>query len=393
MKPAITSLKLRNNVARIVLAVLLLTCAFATIGCAGEPEGPAGYAANAPGNSGYASHASSRVSEGSSAQHSSAVENAQRITAGTIGFDPASAEAYAGQPSCVINHNNPFFTSEELAHAQAPLEAFSPLDELGRCGGACALVTSESLPSEPRGSIESVRPSGWQVSTYDWVDGLYLFNRCHLIGYQLTGQNDNDLNLITGTRSLNVQGMQPLENMIAAFVRNTGTSVLYRVTPVFDGSNLVASGVLMEAQSIGDDGKGMKLCRWCYNAEPGVGIDYATGENWADGTISMEETADGAVVVVHGESRLANPGSDDAPGDATTGAASGNATSNEAEGSQTDNANARQFDYVLNMNSRKFHYPDCAAVIDMSEKNKRYFEGTHAEAVEMGFEPCGICEP
>ena len=135
------------------------------------------------------------------------------------------------------------------------------------------------MPTEERGSIGSVKPSGWQTVKYDFVDGKYLYNRCHLLGYQLTGENANEQNLITGTRYLNVDGMLPFENMVADYVKETDNHVMYRVTPVFDGAELVARGVLMEAYSVEDGGDGVEFCVYCYNVQPGVKIDYATGDS------------------------------------------------------------------------------------------------------------------
>ena len=160
-------------------------------------------------------------------------------------------------------------------------EFYSDLDELGRCGVTEACIGRDLMPTEDRGAIGQVKPSGWQLAKYDCVDGKYLYNRCHLIGYQLTAENANKQNLITGTRYLNVIGMLPFENMVADYVHETNNHVLYRVTPIFDGSDLVARGVLMEAWSVEDEGDGVCFNVYCYNVQPGVEIDYATGDNWA----------------------------------------------------------------------------------------------------------------
>lgn len=186
---------------------------------------------------------------------------------------------YAGQAYVAINGNQPFFTQED--YTASSFEAYSPLDGLGRCGPAEACVGQDLMPTEPRGSIGAVEPTGWQVSKYDFVDGKYLYNRCHLIGYQLTAENANKQNLITGTRYLNVTGMLPFENMVADYIHETGNHVLYRVTPIFDGTDLVARGVLMEGWSVEDSGEGICFNVYCYNVQPGVTIDYATGANSA----------------------------------------------------------------------------------------------------------------
>jgi len=185
--------------------------------------------------------------------------------------------AYSGEPYAVVNGNIPYFTDSDMTSES--FEYYSDLDELGRCGTAYSSVGTDLMPTEKRGSISKVKPSGWQVSKYDFVDGKYLYNRCHLIGYQLTAENANEKNLITGTRYLNVDGMLPFENLVADYVKETENHVLYRVTPVFEGNNLVASGVLMEAESVEDAGDGVEYCVYVYNVQPGVEIDYATGEN------------------------------------------------------------------------------------------------------------------
>ena len=191
---------------------------------------------------------------------------------------------FEGEPYVVVNGNVPFFTEVDMT--TEPFELFSELDDLGRCGTAYANVCQELMPTEERGSIGSVKPSGWHLNKYDCVDGKYLYNRCHLLGYQLTGENANVKNLITGTRYLNVTGMLPFENEIADYVHETNNHVLYRVTPVFEGDNLVANGVLMEALSVEDDT--IEFCVVCYNVQPGVKIDYGTGLNWADAEYSAE---------------------------------------------------------------------------------------------------------
>lgn len=197
---------------------------------------------------------------------------------------------YSGNAYAVINGNTPYFEDNELSTVS--YEYYSDLDSLGRCGVCVASVGQDIMPTEDRGEIGSVKPSGWQTVKYPGiVDGNYLYNRCHLIGFQLTGENANVNNLITGTRYMNVEGMLPFENMVADFVKETGYHVMYRVTPVFDGDNLVASGVLMEAKSVEDNGDGILFNVFCYNIQPGITIDYATGNNKEDGSIVAEKEA------------------------------------------------------------------------------------------------------
>ncbi len=189
--------------------------------------------------------------------------------------------AYAGDPFVIIDDNQPSFTEEELTYAaEGGYEFYSELDYLGRCGVTEACVGVEMMPTEKRGDISSIKPTGWEQEFYDFVNGEALYNRCHLIGFQLTGENANEKNLITGTRYMNVEGMLPFEDMVADYVKETENHVLYRVTPVFEGTDLVAKGVRMEAFSVEDAGDGVCYNVFCYNVQPGVEIDYATGENW-----------------------------------------------------------------------------------------------------------------
>ena len=185
--------------------------------------------------------------------------------------------AWSGDAYVTIDRNAPGFTAEDLT--TECFEIYSPLDALGRCGTAYACVGREIMPTEDRGSISSVTPSGWINKQYDFIDGKYLYNRCHLIGFQLTGENANEKNLITGTRYLNVEGMLPFENQVADYVQETGNHVLYRVTPVFHGIELVARGIQIEAWSVEDNGEGVCFNVYCYNVQPGVVIDYLTGES------------------------------------------------------------------------------------------------------------------
>ena len=176
-----------------------------------------------------------------------------------------------------INDNVPDFPEDDFTTDS--FESYSDLDNLGRCGVAYAKIGQDLMPTEKRGSIGQVKPSGWHTQKYDNVDGKFIYNRCHLIGYQLAGENANPKNLITGTRYLNTTGMLPFENEVNDYVDETDNHVLYRVTPVFEGDDLVASGVLMEAYSVEDEGGGVQFCVYCYNVQPGVVIDYATGDS------------------------------------------------------------------------------------------------------------------
>lgn len=258
-------------------------------------------------------------------------------------FDLSQVPAYSGEPYVVVNNNIPFFKDSDLT--TEAFEKYSDLDSLGRCGAAYANVCQEIMPTEKRGAIGMVKPTGWQTVKYDWVDGKYLYNRCHLIGYQLSGENANEKNLITGTRYLNVDGMLPFENLVADYVHETDHHVLYRVTPVFENSDLVASGVLMEAQSVEDDD--VLFCVYCYNVQPKITIDYATGESHASEDTNIQETS-------------------------------------QSTGEQT---------YIVNENTKKFHLPSCSSVKDMNSGNKREFTGGRQELLDEGYSACKTCHP
>lgn len=255
--------------------------------------------------------------------------------------------AYSGSPYVELDGNQPGFSLEE--RTTDSFETYSTLDALGRCGPAYACIGQDLMPTEDRESISSVRPTGWVQAEYDFVEGGSLYNRCHLIGFQLTGENANEENLITGTRYMNVEGMLPFENMVADYIKETGNHVLYRAAPIFEGENLVASGVVMEAFSVEDEGEGVCFHVYVYNVQPGVEIDYATGESW--------ETGDSA----------------------------SSALESQAEEQETD--------YVLNTSSKKFHLPDCSSVDSMSGKNRQEYHGTREELIAQGYEPCGSCHP
>lgn len=194
----------------------------------------------------------------------------------SVSFSLSDVEAYSGESYTVVNGNVPYFTEEEMS--ADIYEEYEPLDDLGRATGAVAMIDETLFPTEERGSIGMIKPTGWQTVRYDdLIEGKYLYNRCHLIGYQLTGENANELNLITGTRYMNVDGMLPWENMVHDYIENTGDAVLYRVTPIYEGDDLVARGVLMEARSRSGE---LSFCIFCYNVQPGIEIDYSDGSSW-----------------------------------------------------------------------------------------------------------------
>ena len=260
---------------------------------------------------------------------------------------------YSGNPWVAVNGNKPAFTSEEIT--TKAYEFFSELDNLGRCGYVMSCVGKELMPTESRGDIGHIKPTGWVQKQYDGnlVSGGSLYNRCHLIGFQLTGENDNKKNLITGTRYMNWDGMVEFENMIADYVKETGNHVMYRVTPMFYENELVARGVHMEAYSVEDNGEGISFNVYAYNIQPGIVIDYATGNNW------LAEDA---------ENNGTGEESTDAPDDTT------------------------EVKYILNTSSKKVHIPTCGSVSTMADKNKQEYNGTLEDILAKGYQKCGACK-
>ncbi len=287
-------------------------------------------------------------------------------------FSLQDVPAYSGTPYTEINDNHPYFTEADITTES--FENYSELDSLGRCGVAYANIGQNLMPTEPRGEIGSVKPTGWHLVKYDNVDGKYLYNRCHLIAYMLAAENANPLNLITGTRYLNTQGMLPFETQVCDYVKNTGNHVLYRVTPIFDGDNLLADGVLMEAYSVEDAGEGIQFCVFAYNVQPGISIDYATGDNREESSGTCQSTAEAVAV----ETPAPQPETETAV-----------QTTPESSTSQE----SRQTTYVLNTNTMKFHYPTCSSVDDMKEKNKQIYTGSREEVINMGYASCKRCNP
>lgn len=272
----------------------------------------------------------------------------------------------AGEPYEVLQDNEPEFTDKEKKSTKA-FERYSSLDSLGRCGVAFANICKEIMPTGKRGEIGQVKPSGWHTVKYDTVDGKYLYNRCHLIGYQLAGENANERNLITGTRYLNVEGMLPFEDKVADYVKETGNHVLYRVTPEYEDDELVARGVQMEGYSVEDQGEGICFNVFVYNVQPGIAIDYATGDSE-----QSDDTGDASVNQQSGEQQKSDAG----------------------EGSnQAAEEDATKQEYVINKNTKKFHEPSCSSVKDTLAKNRKTVTESRDRLLEQGYEPCGKCKP
>lgn len=255
----------------------------------------------------------------------------------------ADVPAFSGEPYVVVEGNQPSFTEDDMTTES--YEYFSPLDQWNRCGYVMACIGQDLMPTEDRGNIGQVKPSGWQSAKYDFVDGKYLYNRCHLIGFQLTGENANECNLITGTRYMNVDGMLPFENMVADYVKETGNHVLYRVTPIYEGSELVARGVQMEAFSVEDKGEGICFHVYVYNNQPGVTINYADGSSRESNIGTAEENLQAEVI------------------------------------------------YILNTSSGKFHSSDCSQGRSMKEENRQDITASRSQMLAQGYTPAKCCNP
>lgn len=344
------------TITRVILAIVFVICG---IGALTENSSPT----TVPENSSQVETvADATPTESLTGTEPSSTEDIEPTDTQAPAFDLSSVPGYSGSPYVAINGNVPYFTDSDLTTSS--FETYSNLDSLGRCGVAYANIGTDLMPTEERGTIGQIKPSGWHTVKYnDVIDGNYLYNRCHLIGYQLTGENDNTKNLITGTRYLNVQGMLPFENMVADYINETNNHVLYRVTPIFEGDNLVASGVLMEAMSVEDSGDGILFNVFCYNVQPHIEIDYATGNSRQ----------------IDGETEVPTEPATQAP--------------TVTQQPETTQPPASTVTYILNTNTKKFQYPSYSSVNDMSEKNKREFSGTRDEAIAMGYDPCGRCHP
>jgi len=270
------------------------------------------------------------------------------IAAKVLNKQPTKPDAeFTGDAFKTLEDNVPSFDASDIT--TEAYETYTKLDKYGRCGVAVACCGPELMPKdgEERESISHVKPSGWVQNAYDFIDGEYVYNRCHLIGWQLTAENANEKNLITGTRYMNTEGMLPFENMVADYIRETDNHVMYRVTPHYEGKNLVCSGVELEAYSVEDDGEGISFHVYCFNVQPGVAIDYATGANWK----SDDEASSAAPT--------------------TTGSA--------------------QEEYVLNTKSKRIHKPDCGSVNTIAAHNRKQHQGAIDELLDEGYQTCGSC--
>lgn len=297
----------------------------------------------------------------------------------------ADIPAYTGALCIDINHGEPGFTEQD--EARGTFMQFSNLDFEGRCGTAFARIGPDTISNEKRGDISQVHPSGWVQRKYSFVDDGMLYNRSHLIAHQLCGENANEKNLITGTRTFNAVGMLYYEELVGDYVRSTGNHVLYRVTPLFAANDLVARGVQMEAKSVEDNGEAVQFNVFVYNVEPGVAIDYVTGESW-ESSETPQVTSKGSATITTAAAARADK--------AAVGSADGS-NAGHADGADSNSAGnqsaSEQQDYILNVKNKKFHKPDCSAASDISSANKQDFTGTRDQLIARGYSPCGICKP
>ena len=273
------------------------------------------------------------------------------------GLDLLKIPAYSGDPTYPVNGNIPDFSKKEIT--KKSFERYSDLDDLGRCQAAEACLSKDTMPTKKRGEIGMVKPAGWHTVKYpDLIKDKYLYNRCHLIAFELGAENANEKNLTTGTRYMNVTGMLPYENEVAEYIRETGNHVMYRVTPEFVGNELVCRGVLMEAYSVEDKGEGIEFAEFVYNVQPGIVIDYKTGDSHpASGKDIKDNTAVQKSIARH------------------------------------EKKESKQHTYVINTRSGVFHKPSCESVEAMSARNKKAVKSSRADMVRQGYKPCKICNP
>lgn len=353
------------------------------------------------------------VSIGDNAAGSGSSISSSDGSAGTYGGsdDARSAQAiiadipaYTGALCININHGEPGFTEQD--EARGTFLQFSDLDFEGRCGTAFARIGPDTVSNEKRGDISQVHPSGWVQRKYSFVDDGMLYNRSHLIAHQLCGENANEKNLITGTRTFNAVGMLYYEELVGDYVRSTGNHVLYRVTPLFAANDLVARGVQMEAKSVEDNGEAVQFNVFVYNVEPGVAIDYVTGESWESSETPQVTSKGSATITTAAAARADKAAAGSANGSKADGesgsgsdgdGASSESNTSDANGAGSNSASnqgaSEQQDYILNVKNKKFHKPDCSATSDISSANKQDFTGTRNQLIARGYSPCGICKP
>ena len=349
--------------------ILLIICAFTLLGCNSKNI------SNVSASTNLKSNIEAQSENGNSLYTNNTFDSSNSVNvASATSLSIENIPKFTDKPYVTINNNEPFF--EESDYTSTSFEKYSDLDNLGRCGLAFANIGQDLMPTEERGAIGMIKPSGWQTVKYDNVSGKYLYNRCHLIGYQLTAENANEKNLITGTRYLNIEGMLPFENMLADYIKETGNHVLYRVTPIYEGNNLLANGVLMEGKSVEDNGSGICFNIFAYNNQPGISINYANGDSFLlkSSESKIDESATNTAIDTNSKSEKKS-------------------TEESTNQSTVNTSDADSSTYILNTNSHKFHLPTCSSVKRMSDSNKEEVTATRDELIKEGYEPCKICNP
>ena len=302
---------------------------------------------------------------------------------------PNNIPAYSGKAYITVNNNTPNFSSDELK--TVGYETYSNLDSLGRTQMAIAVVGKDTMPksNEERESISNIKPSGWKQAKYDNISGKYLYNRCHLIGWQLSAENANKKNLITGTKHLNVEGMLPFENIVADYIKETGNHVAYRITPIYKGNNLLASGVQMEAYSVEDNGEGICFNVYCYNVQPDITINYADGSSKGP-----ESQTNSTTTSSKPQSSSSNTASKEQTPTVPPVESKKETTSTVVSTPDTSNSNTpNSVSYVLNTSTKKFHIPSCRHVSKIAEENFAETNNTRDFLISDGYDPCGTCKP
>ena len=408
-----TMTAIKNRISVLIITTISVCIMFCASGCAApesEPEKPLPVAEGSSTDRAESEYSSTEESSDAETTVETEEETVQWVELGEI-------PDYTDAPSYVINKGVPYFSKNDL-NVSDTFESYGELDEYGRCTAASALLSKETMPAEERGPIGSIQPTGWHTVKYENITDLYLYNRCHLIAFELCGQNDNIRNLITGTRYMNIEGMLPYENEVADYMRATDNHVLYRVTPVFEDKNLVASGVVIEAESIEDDGAGISICSYCYNVQPGIVINYENGESELSEEAAKEikeekaaEKASAAEAESKAKEKLEaqqsseeggviplNPESVPSAGSGERSLETGGSDNSSREGDASNfnlynNPEQQQTSatYVLNTNTMKIHHPDCKSVPKIKPENYAVTDQSLEELKLQGYTTCGNC--
>ena len=340
-----------------------------------------------------------------STENGNIAASSQQVSAGSAAAKLSDIPEYSGALCIDVNKGQPGFSADDAARGS--FMEFSELDFEGRCGTAAGLIEPETVSNAERGDISQVHPSGWVQHRYSFVDHEMLYNRSHLIAHQLCGEDANERNLITGTHTMNAVGMTYYEDLVGNYVRRTNNHVLYRVTPLFAANDLVARGVQMEAESVEDGGQTIRFNVFVYNVEPGVKIDYVTGDNWESSEVPAVKTkgettttrgtgTDAALsqyAASKGEAGASGTSGSSDTSSSTQAAPSGSSDAKTSGDSSSSASTTEQQTYILNKRSHKFHRPECDSVQSMSPSNKEEFTGLRQTLIDEGYTPCRSCNP